>query len=655
MVVGEMPEKTRRRRMANNPKGRNKRTPSKRKIEKLGVVLDLEVTSSEALRYVLVRYSDDAPGIWNYFLVDSDDHRTWGYYSCLLVLGVLSYRRSGGVVTRSPRSTEYLEAPSEIYSTDDSPYGNVVRHYYLRRDVHKPYPGLSKDLREGIQELFPAPSKGHRIARVVLPDDDQRRHTFRFWTTREDLCIQLSDTAGTVSLAEPAPPNSIGIESHLGQLVDEVTDIMKNRYPSRSARTQRHRLLGAHAGGSPARGLRPSATVDSRARPGTSSLGELKPYIISFDTFIDDRLHGFGLASRRFVFEAIDTYLKTARSGYFVIMGDPGIGKSSMLAALVSRWHLPVHHFNIALQGISSSQQCLGNLCARLITHFQIPYRRLPEAFAEDGRYLSTLLDVAARALPDGEKLIIPIDALDEVQSDGRANSLNPLFLPVALPERVFFVITSRRGEHFNIPVPNLRLLNLDALGPENMHDVEGFIAGYASRPKVKEWAVQRQLATRGFIELMCQRSEGNFMYLSLVLPAIEAGQFSDGGCADLPLGLRAYYRQHWTQMREAHGLAFDELHEPIVCVLASVKKPVTADMVAALTHVPMRKVLYVLKRWSAFLHEHRPPNQPTSYNIYHSAFREFLAEDVDPGLVKYNATIAERLWNQYRNGTIES
>ena len=76
----------------------------------------------------------------------------------------------------------------------------------------------------------------------------------------------------------------------------------------------------------------------------------LRDCMCSFDAFVEDRTQGF--VGRKFVFEAIERFRSTKPSGYFVVSGQPGIGKSAIVAQLVKTRGC-IHHFNIASQGIN--------------------------------------------------------------------------------------------------------------------------------------------------------------------------------------------------------------------------------------------------------------------------------------------------------------
>src|SRR5262249_35070767 len=83
-----------------------------------------------------------------------------------------------------------------------------------------------------------------------------------------------------------------------------------------------------------------------------------------FRALVDERTRSF--VGRDFVFAAIDQSLRDDdfASGYIVIQGEPGIGKTTLLGQLVKTRGY-VHHFNVSGLGIQSAQAFLSNVCAQ--------------------------------------------------------------------------------------------------------------------------------------------------------------------------------------------------------------------------------------------------------------------------------------------------
>src|SRR5262245_46004334 len=99
---------------------------------------------------------------------------------------------------------------------------------------------------------------------------------------------------------------------------------------------------------------------------------------------IADKTEGF--VGREYVFAAIDSFLASQPSGYFVVEGDPGVGKSAILAEYVRR-HGCVAHFNVRSQGVNRADQFLASVCAQVIARYELPYPALPPDATRDGAF----------------------------------------------------------------------------------------------------------------------------------------------------------------------------------------------------------------------------------------------------------------------------
>ncbi|MDM8008458.1 MAG: hypothetical protein QUV05_20155 [Phycisphaerae bacterium] len=630
--------------MAKNRKGKNRRTPAERKVEKLGVVLDLDATPERTLKHVLARYSNGGD-TWSYYAVDYDKDDHWGYYNCLLIFSVLAFRRCDGAGKGAPPSAEDMVAPAALHFSDPS-YGNLARHYYLRRDMTTPYHGLSTDLREGIQELFPAPSEGKRQPRVTLTVADKRNGTFYFWTTHEPFCKDLTESTGTVRLGDPAPPTSLHIEEHLGQLIRDITIVLNREYPPKSRRRERTGRTVAPAPGS-VLGQGPVVAPDLATIPHSGAAkGRLSSHIIQFESLIDDRIRDFAKESRTFVFDELDRFLQntSVKSGYFLITGEPGIGKSAILAKLVRDRNLQVHHFNIMSEGTNTPPRCLGNLCARIIRTYGLGYSALPDGFERSSAFLSKLLyDASVR---HSGKLLVVVDALDEVADEGRGRELNPLRLPEALPPNVYVIVTSRRIDEA-LPGTSVRRVHIDSRGEDNILDIRRFVESYLPNETVQRWMAAWNLNDQDFCDLMCSRSNGNFMYVCHVLRAIAQGHFSDTPPGQMPCSLKAYYQFHWDAMRRRLDPTCEPLCRRVVAILVAAREAVSAAEVARWTGLDCWQVSQVFAEWDEFLC--RQPGDDTRYRVYHSAFLDFLSEHVCRDVTAPHGMIADSCLGRVR------
>ena len=362
-----------------------------------------------------------------------------------------------------------------------------------------------------------------------------------------------------------------------------------------------------------------------------------------FEPLVKNRTRDF--VGRDFIFQGIDNILQSEKapeerdftSGYIVITGEPGIGKTALMCQLVKTRGY-VHHFNISLQGITSTADFLGNVCAQLIVRYGLPHAELPDSALKDSGFLVSLLSEAA-AKSAGKPVVVLVDALDEAQNPGPGT--NPLLLPPTLPEGVYFIVTRRPESakdpaEYRIVADRVKPIFLNEKDPQNREDVRSYVTQFVNVKMNRDTMTQR-LAAWGvdepeFVDVLTEKSEGNFMYLVYVLPDIREKKLNKDVLDDihmLPSGLKSYYGRYWVTIQAANPAEFIRLYKPIVCQLAVAREAVPVDWLAELTKLPYDEVTSVLETWSQFLNIEQDPNGTRRYRLYHASFRDFLGEEV--------------------------
>ena len=153
---------------------------------------------------------------------------------------------------------------------------------------------------------------------------------------------------------------------------------------------------------------------------------------------------------------------------------------------------------------------------------------------------------------------------------------------------------------------------------------------------------------------MLTAKSAGNFMYLVHVLRDIASGALTPANVDDiqsLPQGLKSYYQRHWNDMRSADPEHFRRYQQPVVCLLATAREPVSVGQLLDWTAHFWRQqgwdakaldpmaVKDVLTAWREFLNEDSHEGE-RRYRVYHASFQDFLADEV--GLVAFHETIGE-------------
>jgi hypothetical protein len=95
------------------------------------------------------------------------------------------------------------------------------------------------------------------------------------------------------------------------------------------------------------------------------------PNLKQFQSLIQDKTEGF--IGREYIFDEIRRFLVENPKGYLTIIGDPGMGKSAILAKYVEDTGC-IAHFNVQLQGLNRSDQFLESICRQLVDRYDPGY-----------------------------------------------------------------------------------------------------------------------------------------------------------------------------------------------------------------------------------------------------------------------------------------
>lgn len=346
-------------------------------------------------------------------------------------------------------------------------------------------------------------------------------------------------------------------------------------------------------------------------RPATSN---------NFIARIDELTQDF--VGRDYVFDAIQSMLNKHNKGYFRLEGDPGVGKSAIMAELVSRTGY-ISHFIFQAQGINTTGHFLESTCTQLINRYDLPYPELPQDAIKDGAFLDRLLKEASEKLVPGEKLVIVVDALDELDQSSQIALGNILYLPTALPEHTYIILSSRPIPFKLNTTQHVETYDLMQLMTESREDIKVYLGKMTADPEISAWIKQNGIDEPEFIKILAEKSENNFMYLKYVIGDIRNHRYEDLTIAELPQGLERYYEIQWERMG-MNQKPLPEARIHIVYVLCEARQPVSRELIADFSKQDELGVQSVLDDWGQFLREQYEEGE-RYFSLYHTSFRDFL------------------------------
>jgi WD40 repeat protein len=361
------------------------------------------------------------------------------------------------------------------------------------------------------------------------------------------------------------------------------------------------------------------------------------------------------IVGRRFVRDRIARFLEDRKMGVFLLTGEPGIGKTALLASLIDEEIGRIHFFYRHASGLRNPDdfvECvLNSLCNK--------YRLEPELKATDPRQrraqLENLLPLVAARLRPGDKEVIIVDALDEAgtASDG---TTAVQALPQLLPEGIYLILSSRSD------IPQLRLL-------DERSDIERFEirAGSTENRDDAYVFVDQLLGVRCTTEVrrsLADRTEWNFLTLKLLCEALLHEEitldgldkfFSSGG------RLWNWYETYWERL----GVQFAQRPEllgrvnQILGAIAAAGSPVSAEQVCESLRLPLSDFQWSLRFIGQYFDTIRASetginregaHEVVLYRLFHAGFREFVLTRLHSDMTPFHKrwAVLLREWDDF-------
>ena len=344
--------------------------------------------------------------------------------------------------------------------------------------------------------------------------------------------------------------------------------------------------------------------------------------IHDFTIWIKEKTQDFVV--RKHELGQITEFITQNQNGYFVITAMPGMGKTSLVAHIVKQNDY-IHHFNIRSKGINTPHKLLENLCSQLIVRYGLNYDSLPIEAKKNSSFMSQILtEISEQHLQANQKLVIVIDALDEI-NDNQLDSAS--YLPNILPENVYIIITYRKGANLKLdlqcPKQELEIIPDSSDNQIVLYEFLNQEIKKQGLPKLKSI---KEITHDFFVDHMWNLSQGNFMYLRHVLHDMKLGLYDDFDISNLPKGLEEYYEQHWQYMKGLNSKDWFDYKLFVLVGLTVTKRPISIKMISSFSGKNEDQVKKVLNEWMQFLDEEKTEDNVSKYCLYHESFHDFIA-----------------------------
>lgn len=393
---------------------------------------------------------------------------------------------------------------------------------------------------------------------------------------------------------------------------------------------------------------------------------------LDFSEYIAERtLHFTG---REWLFREIDDWLDDPNAPqFFILTGDPGIGKSAIAARLkqfsdgkrppqtyehIKKGFISGIHFCSARRGSWISPESFArSLSAQLAARYPEFAKFIASSLKLEvkmtiGRNLGTAvavkiqnyyaessealfnnlvrqpLNALCEMLPSVDPILILVDGLDEsLYYSGRLSIASLLASCHDLSPRVRFLITSRNKEEVLRPFRPLEPYILYARKEENMADLSAYLRSrFLGSEKLRLLAGGDERVAEVIQSLTC-RSSGNFLVVSRIMSSMEHNEISIDDPQALPSELKDLYAWFLDRLTRGDENRWRDLYRPVLGILAAAFEPLDVSALSRWTGLGRQKVSDAVHDLREFM-DSATKGKNSSYRLYHQSVVDFLTEE---------------------------
>ena len=322
----------------------------------------------------------------------------------------------------------------------------------------------------------------------------------------------------------------------------------------------------------------------------------------------------------------IHDFVFSKNKGYFSIQGNPGIGKSALIAQVFKeiKGHKEAKNIHCIEYFIrrGTQQSDIDYLLNYLIKRTDEVFPQGREIRAEgkmtfdlQNQLFSKWRQWAEHS--QGKKLLFLIDGLDE----GVENKVLT-YMPRENFENILIIYGSRPGGHKTIdelwatlPPEHHTALLLEGLSKA---DIRALIYEVANK-----YEVERESA---WIDAVQERSQGNPLYLRLLCNAIENGSIALNDVNALPKEIDEYYKAILS--RYAQDMVDGDALLNGLFAFAAAKDYLTMAHLGLINHLGDATVQRIGSTLKEVLYENPLTEDVLDYQLFHESFREYLVKE---------------------------
>jgi serine/threonine-protein kinase len=189
----------------------------------------------------------------------------------------------------------------------------------------------------------------------------------------------------------------------------------------------------------------------------------------------------------------------------------------------------------------------------------------------------------------------------------------------------VRLILTSRPEDRVLVEFEPLEPYSLEELSEPNLNlsDIRYYVERRVEEPTLQDRLKEAEVMPCTIIDEVTRLSNGNFLYIWLLLDEIETGRQALDDLSTLPKSIDDVYLAF---LRRFKPQEWKKQYQPILGILAVTQEPVTEDELAnfiGIEPLELRRNLGILRR---FLNVVENANGET-YAIFHQSFQDYLLD----------------------------
>lgn len=364
---------------------------------------------------------------------------------------------------------------------------------------------------------------------------------------------------------------------------------------------------------------------------------------------------------RKWLFDELDEWLATKDNRVFLITGDPGIGKSAIIAYLVHNHPQVVacHFCDSDIKDSLDTNLFIRSIAAQLASQLE-NYRKALESinleelisFGDPGTLMRRLIIDPLKGESQKNPMIIAVDALDETLVE---QSLITQVLRSQLkyfPEWIKFVLSSRKEPKIIDSLSDYNPYEIEAVSPENIQDIESYLEEKLKQPKFKKIFAGKKVNKRSLIDVIANKGEGNFLYVKEALKGIKNGSIDPSHPDSFPVSLVGFYLSYFDRTFP-NGQGYEEIRNFLEIIFASFI-PLNAQQIGYIAGQDPLTLQKKLQKLAVYF-----PERFGYYKVYHKAFHDWLIGEVGTDKTyrvnndNGHFIISDRLYQSYQDRNI--